>query len=99
MSASEPHPSTGQQIGLLVDTTPAQRPGPVTIEGRYGHIEKHAPRHTADLCAAFAGHDRIWTYMSDGPFTDAPSLAAFFDRRAESPDPFAYAVIDASGRV
>jgi RimJ/RimL family protein N-acetyltransferase len=99
MSASEPHPNTGQPIGVPVDTTPAQRPGPVTIEGRYGRIEKHATRHTAELCAAFAGHDRIWTYMSDGPFTDEPSLAAFFDRRAASSDPYAYAVIDASGRT
>jgi RimJ/RimL family protein N-acetyltransferase len=96
---SEPHPKTGQPIGLPVDTAPARRPDPVTIQGRYGRIEKHEPRHTADLCAAFAGHDRIWTYMSDGPFADAPPLEAFLERRAASSDPYAYAVIDASGRA
>ena len=37
---SEPHPSTGQPVGLPVDVTPARRPGPVTLEGRYGRVEK-----------------------------------------------------------
>jgi RimJ/RimL family protein N-acetyltransferase len=97
---SEPHPKTGQPIGLPVDPTPAPRPGPVTIEGRYGRIEKLEPRHTADLWAAFAGHDRVWTYIStDGPFADEPTFAAFLAQRAASPDPYAYAIIDASGRA
>ena len=41
MTASEPHPLTGQPIGLrLENTAPALRPGPVTLKGRYGHLEK-----------------------------------------------------------
>ena len=44
-------------------------PGPVTLQGRYGRVEKLEPRHAADLWTAFAGDDRIWTYIStDGPF-------------------------------
>ena len=97
---SEPHPKTGQPIGLPVDATPAPRPGPVTIEGRHGRIEKLEPRHTADLWAAFAGHDHVWTYIStDGPFADEPTFTAFIARRAALPDPYAYAIIDASGRA
>lgn len=49
MIPSAPHPQTGQPIGLSVDTTPAKRPGPVTLQGRYGRIEKLEPRHAADL--------------------------------------------------
>ena len=41
MTASEPHPQTGQPVGLPVDDpTPAPRPGPVTLKGRYGRLEK-----------------------------------------------------------
>src|SRR6266705_2073926 len=61
---SEPHPSTGQPVGLPVDATPARRPGPVTLEGRYGRIEKLDVRHAANLWKANAGHDHIWTYLS-----------------------------------
>ena len=97
-TASEPHPGTGQPIGLPVDTAPAQRPGPVTLQGRYGRVEKLEPHHAAELWTVFDGHDHVWTYIStDGPFADAATFAAFLARRAASPDPYAYAIIDASG--
>src|SRR5213592_3456674 len=63
-SESEPHPSTGQPVGRPVDATPARRPGPVTLEGRYGRVEKLDVRHAANLWKAYAGHDHIW----DVPF-------------------------------
>jgi RimJ/RimL family protein N-acetyltransferase len=95
---SEPHPQTGQPVGLPVDVTPAKRPGPVTLKGRYRHIEKLAPQHFADLWKAFAGHDAIWTYIStDGPFASEAEFTAFLARRAAASDPYAYAVIDNSG--
>ena len=97
---SEPHPQTGQPIGLPVDATPAQRPGPVTLQGRYGRLEKLDPQHTADLWTALAGHDRIWTYIStDGPFATAAEFSAFLAKRAVADDPYAYAIIDTSGRA
>ena len=40
-------------IGPLVDATPAQRPGPVVLEGRHGRLEKLAPRHAAAVWSAF----------------------------------------------
>jgi RimJ/RimL family protein N-acetyltransferase len=97
---SEPHRQTGQPIGLPVDTTPAKRPGPATLSGHHGRLEKLSPRHAADLWTVFAGHDHLWTYIStDGPFTDAAEFSAFLAKRAAADDPYAYAVIDARERA
>lgn len=98
---SEPHPRTGQPVGRPVqNTAPAPRPGPVTLKGNYGHLEKLGAQHTADLWKAFAGHDNIWTYIStDGPFAGEPEFANFLAKRADASDPYAYAVIDRSGRA
>lgn len=92
---SDVHPQTGQPVGVPVDATPAQRPGPVTLQGRYGRIEKLEPRHAADLWKVFAGHDEVWTYIStDGPFTNEAEFSVFIARRASAADPYAYAIID-----
>ncbi|MGB6284253.1 MAG: GNAT family protein [Xanthobacteraceae bacterium] len=101
MTASEPHPKTGQLIGLPVEKTgAAPRPGPVTLKGRYGRLEKLRPEHWSDLWAVFAGHDRVWTYIStDGPFVDASEFAPFIAMRAAADDPYAYAIIDAQDRA
>jgi RimJ/RimL family protein N-acetyltransferase len=65
-STSESHPVTGQPVGAPVDATPAQRPSPVTLAGRYGRVERLAQHHDAALWNAVKGHDHIWTYMSYG---------------------------------
>jgi RimJ/RimL family protein N-acetyltransferase len=97
---SEPHPQTGQPIGLPVDTTPAKRPGPVTLQGRYGRLEKLGPQHFADLWQEFAGHDHVWTYIStDGPFATEQEFSVFLAKRAAADDPYTYAVIDTSGHA
>jgi RimJ/RimL family protein N-acetyltransferase len=98
--SSHRHPQTGQPVGAPVDTTPAKRPDPVTLKGRYGRIEKLATHHAAGLWRAFAGHDDVWTYIStDGPFTSAAEFAAFIAKRAAADDPYAYAIIDGSGHA
>jgi RimJ/RimL family protein N-acetyltransferase len=101
MTLSEPHPKTGQPIGLPVaDATPAPRPGPVILKGRHGHIEKLKAGHAADLWKVFAGHDAVWTYIStDGPFSNSDSFAAFIAMRAAAEDPYAYAIVDLSGHA
>jgi len=98
MTASEPHPRTGQPIGLPVeDTSPAPRPGPVTLKGRYGHLEKLRPDHAADLWRVLAGQDQVWTYISaDGPFANFEAFSAFIAKRAAAADPYAYAIVDAT---
>ena len=101
MTASVPHPRTGQPVGLPVaDPTPAPRPGPATLKGRYGRLEKLGPEHAADLWVAFAGHDQVWTYIAaDGPFATAAEFVPFIAKRAAADDPYAYAIVDASDRA
>jgi RimJ/RimL family protein N-acetyltransferase len=101
VTASEPHPATGQPIGLPVaDPRPGPRPGPVLLKGRYGRLEKLRPDHWSDLWAVFAGQDQVWTYISsDGPFTSADQFSAFVATRAAAEDPYAYAIIDAQDRA
>ncbi len=98
--SSERDPKSGQPVGVPVDTTPAKRPGPVTIKGRYGRIEKLDVRHTAELWKVFAGHDEVWTYItSDGPFANAAEFAGLIEKRAKADDPYAYSIIDATGQA
>ena len=101
MTPSEPHPRTGQPIGLPVsDPSPAPRPGPVTLKGRYGHLEKLMPGHAAELWGVLGGHDNIWTYISaDGPFANFDVFSAFIAKRAAAADPYAYAIVDPTGRA
>jgi len=100
MTASEPHPLTGQPVGLPVkDTTSSPRPGPVTLKGRYGRIEKMRPDHAGDLWRVFEGHDQLWTYIgANGPFANAADFASYIAMRAAALDPYAYAIIDLSER-
>src|SRR5690606_29187389 len=58
---SEPLPETGQPVGPKVDMTPAGRPGPVTLQGRFGRVERlDAKRHGAALWEAFQGRPELW---------------------------------------
>ena len=97
--ASEPHPDTGQPIGLLVDATPARRPEAVTLGGRYGRVERLAQHHDAALWNAVKGHDQIWTYMSYGPLADFTAFSEWLAGRVQLDDPYSYAIIDASGHA
>lgn len=59
---SEPLPETGQPVGPKVDPTPAARPGAVTLEGRFGRVERlEAERHGAALWEALQGRPDLWT--------------------------------------
>jgi len=100
MSASEGDPHSGLPVGLPVDTTPAPRPGPVVLEGRYGRIEKlDAARDGASLWQAVKGQDALWPYMGYGPFADEAAFAAWLAERPNLEDPYSYAIIDTQGRA
>ncbi len=101
MTNSEPHPLTGQPVGRPVtNAAPAPRPGPVTLKGRYGLLEKLTPDHAADLWKVFAGQDQVWTYIgADGPFANFEEFSLAIARRAAADDPYAYAIIDAADRA
>jgi len=93
------HPKTDQPIGAPVDARPAQHPGPVTLMGRYGRVEKLSADHTAALWDVLRGRDDIWTYMpSYRPFPDAATFTAWVSARAALNDPYSYAIVDTSGR-
>jgi RimJ/RimL family protein N-acetyltransferase len=99
MIQSEPLPETGQPVGFKVDTTAAKRPGPVTLQGRYGHVEKLKAGHAADLWPLVKDDDTIWTYMSAyGPFADGAEFSAWVASRPALDDPYSYAIIAADGR-
>jgi RimJ/RimL family protein N-acetyltransferase len=102
MTATDDHeldPVTHQPVGMPVDATLAPRPGPVTLEGRYGRIERLAQHHDAALWKAVAGHDPIWTYMSYGPMQDSAAFSEWIASRLKLDDPYSYAIIDRSGQA
>lgn len=94
-------PPAEMPVGSKVDATPAQRPGPVALEGRFGRMEKFdAARHGKALWNAVKGHDHIWTYMSAyGPFVNEAAFSEWLAGRAILEDPFSYAIVDAAGRA
>jgi RimJ/RimL family protein N-acetyltransferase len=96
---SERDQVTGQPVGVQVDATPARRPGPVTLDGRYGRVERLAQHHDAALWKTVNGHDHVWTYMSYGPFADFPAFSEWLAGRVKLDDPYSYAVIDRSGQA
>jgi RimJ/RimL family protein N-acetyltransferase len=98
--SSEPLPTTGQPVGLPADATPARLPGPVTLAGHYGRVERLAQHHDAALWNAVKAHDPVWTYMSTyGPFADFAAFSTWIDGRLKLDDPYSYAIIDQSGQA
>jgi RimJ/RimL family protein N-acetyltransferase len=84
-----------QPIGPPVDVTPAGRPGPVKLDGRFCRIEKlDLVRHSQALWQAMKDDLSLWTYMGFGPFSDQPSFQQWVEERAVLLDPYAYAVVD-----
>jgi RimJ/RimL family protein N-acetyltransferase len=92
---------TSQPLGNEVDTTPAERPGAVRLDGRFCRVETLDPAtHGDGLWRSFKQDQSIWTYMAYGPFADERSFAGWLDERAVLLDPFSYAVVDlASGEA
>ena len=101
MTSSEPQPQTGQPVGLSVDrTTPALRPGPVTLQGRYGRLETLDASHAAALWPRVKDHDNVWTYMSRyGPFSDLAEFSEWMASFVDGKDPYPYAILDTAGHV
>ena len=84
----------------VANPAPGSRPGPVTLEGRYGRVERLARRHDADLWEAVKGDDNLWTYMSSyGPFPDFATFSKWVGSRLPLDDPYFYAVVEPSGRA
>lgn len=89
-----------QPVGEPVDATPALRPSAVILRGRYGMVEKFdAARHSESLWGAVNGDDALWTYMWFGPFAAREDFDRFAELLGKREDPFAYAIIDNSGKA
>ena len=98
---SEPLPSSGQPVGLPVaDPSPAPRPGPVTLTGRFGTVERlDAARHGPTLWQAMRGHDGLWTYNAFGPFAEGGEFFSWLAERAKLADPYYFTIVDTVGRA
>ena len=93
-------PITGQPVGAPVDDRPSPPPGPVTLQGRYGRVERIKPEHAPSLWQSVKGHDSFWTYMSRyGPFADAAEFQAWVESRMPLDDPYSYAIVDRDNRT
>jgi RimJ/RimL family protein N-acetyltransferase len=91
---------THPQSGVPVDTTPANRPEPVTLEGCYGRVERLSSQHAASLWQQVRGANAIWTYIADsGPFADKAVFDMWLTKRIAAEDPYAFAIIDTDARV
>jgi RimJ/RimL family protein N-acetyltransferase len=89
-----------QPVGELVDPTPSPWPGPVTLEGRYGRVERLAQHHADSLWPQVKDADAIWTYVAgSGPFADRAAFDDWIARRVAAEDPYAYAIVDRDERV
>jgi RimJ/RimL family protein N-acetyltransferase/GNAT superfamily N-acetyltransferase len=98
--ASEPDPLSGRPVGREVDGTPARRPGPVVLAGRFGRVEKlDAARHGAALWQALKHDSATWAYLGYGPFADAAAFAAWLAERPKLDDPYSYAIVTPEGRA
>lgn len=90
----------GQPIGQdLPGWTARERPGNVTLEGRFCRLEPlSASKHGRSLYEAYglAEDPRDWTYMFAGPFDSDSLFNQYVTVAQESQDPKHYAVIDAA---
>jgi RimJ/RimL family protein N-acetyltransferase len=88
----------GQPIGFaLPGWTPPSRPKHEPLDGRFCRLEPlDAGRHAADLYEAngLDQEQRMWTYLSYGPFDDFKEYAAWIQAASESSDPLFFAVIE-----
>jgi RimJ/RimL family protein N-acetyltransferase len=86
---------TTRPRGPEVDATPAQLPGPVTLNGRFGTVARiDAARHATNLWQAVRGRDDIWTYIPAGPFADAKAFNAYVAACEHNKERYFYAVLD-----
>jgi RimJ/RimL family protein N-acetyltransferase len=90
-------------LGPLVDARSAARPARDVLEGRDVDLEPlNASRHGTALFESTGGseHNRLWTYMFDGPYASRAAFDVSLERLAASDDPFYYAIVDrASGQA
>lgn len=79
----------------LANWTPPARPPRTAMTGRWCVVDPLDPaRHADDLATAFAADDRVWDYMSYGPFHAPGAYRAWAEAAATGEDPMFHAIID-----
>jgi RimJ/RimL family protein N-acetyltransferase len=82
-------------LGPTVDATPARRPAPAILPGRYCTLRPLDPaRDSESLYAATHGPERewLWAYLFTPPCASAAAFHAAVDARARSSDPLFFAI-------
>lgn len=78
---------------LLPHWTPPPKPDGTVLSGRYAELAPlSAEAHAALLFRAFAGHDEVWNYMPNGPFSSASQYHRWVRDHENSTDPLFYAI-------
>ena len=86
--------------GDPVDPRPAPRPRRVVLQGSSVTLTPLEAAHAKDLFEALRGADRLWTYLTYGPFHEYGAFEAHVGETAASDDPLFFAIVDnASGRI
>jgi RimJ/RimL family protein N-acetyltransferase len=66
----------GNLSANLSDWQPRPLPDAVTLTGRWVTLEPlSATKHTQALWQAVLGHDEVWTWLADGPYSSKEGLA------------------------
>ena len=88
----------GQPIGdALDDWKTALYPPNNLFEGRYCRIEPiNIEKHASDLYTAYSQDkdDRMWTYMTYGPFRTVDSVENWLDSASQTKDPLFFTLVE-----
>ncbi|HEY6993694.1 MAG TPA: GNAT family protein [Xanthobacteraceae bacterium] len=97
------HAPSGLPIGPETQSSPAARPVHTTLRGRLVTVTGIEPAAHADALYEGThgpGKEKLWLYLSDGPFPDRASFRAYLEKRARSDDPLSFAIVhNATGRA
>jgi len=87
-------PSDKRPLGAKVENW-VEPPVPhgAVLTGRHAQLEPlSAEGHAALLYRAFVGHDALWDYMPQGPFSSAAQYHRWVRDHEGKPDPYFYAI-------
>jgi RimJ/RimL family protein N-acetyltransferase len=92
-------PQSGLPIGPQVNAAPARRPTRMILRGRLVSIAPLDPaKHEQALFEGMHSPDKekLWLYLSEGPFPDRAAFRSYLDKRAASDDPLSFSIVESS---
>ena len=83
------------RAGAVVSALGPKRPGRIEFHGRIVLLAPTDPvSHGDALWESTRGHDELWTYMANGPFSDRATFESHMQWMAASEDPFFLTIVD-----